>query len=490
MTILSSGGGRLDRLSRSGGFLIATGATLAAGLAFALVHGGSIAAVVTVCLLPAAAWLLSRSYGGLVLGLVLILVVPSWHTFGTAQLSLLRLASIAAAVTLLVTRRFRLHQIDLALLFFVVVLVAGWLLQYDQPHAGRALGLELTPLGFYLGARALPSRWFRLALLIILFAGTAGALTVVYEYLHGSVIFQDPTAYKWNATVGFLFRPGGVYGGPPGASTVLCFVIIFGLACLTFVRGRMRLWVAMCVAISSVALVVTFTRAAMIAVAVGALLFLWLIRSPIIRPLRVAWAAVGIAALLVVIVPTLQTSGTFTQGVLRGGTLSAREGYWSDAFSVATSSSHNLLLGIGTSALETPSPTDNALVPGDVAIAPQLVINSLHSEYVTVLVEQGLLGLAALVLLLAAAVAPLARRARRTRDAVPAALAASIVAFAIVMSVDTLLLIGPCFAMFMLALGLGANVMSSSAGPASREFVSQVSSRPIRGTSTPAVTWR
>jgi O-antigen ligase len=454
-------------------------------LALILVHFKALA-VVAVVVVPPAVWLLSRSYGGLVLGLVVILVAPSWQTFGTAQLSLLRLASIAAAVTLLVTRRFRLHQIDLALLFFVVVLVAGWLLQYDQPHAGRVLSQELTPLGFYLGARALPSRWIRLALLTILLAGTVGALTVVYEYIHGSAIFLDPTMYKWNATSQSLFRPGGVYGGPSGASAVLCFVIIFGLACLTFVRGRTRLWAAMCVAVSGVALLVTFTRAAMIGVAVGALLFLWLIRSPILRPLRVAWAAVGIAALLVVVVPTLQTSTTFNQGVLRAGTLSAREGYWSDALPVATSSPHNLLLGIGTSALETPSPTDNALVRGDVAIVPLLVTNSLHSEYVTVLVEQGLLGLAALILLLAAAVAPLARRARRTRDAVPAALAASIVAFAIVMSVDTLLLSAPCFAMFMLALGLGANVMCSSAGPASDEFVSRVSSRPIRGTSTPA----
>lgn len=436
--------------------LVLLPAALAVEIGLILAHVSTKMAIAIV-LLPALAWLLSRSYGGLALGTALILVLPYWQTFGSPQLTVLRLASAAAAMTLLVTRRFRPHPLDLALTLFVLVLVFDWLLQYNHPHAGRVLSTELTPLGFYLGARALPQRHLRRFLLVVMLSGTAGALTVLYEYMRGYASFVDPNLYNWNPTTEFIFRPGGIFGSPPGASTVLCLVVLLGLPYLSMSKGRARILPGVSLTISTVALILTFTRAAMIAGAVGILVFLWLSRSRLLRPLRLAWAVTGLALLLIVLLPVLQKNTTFQEGVLRSGTLAAREGYWSIALPVVTASPHNILLGIGTSAVESPSIARGDPIAADIAIRPQLTSNSLHSQYVTILLEQGALGIFALLALFGSAIFPLARRARAAVDPFAAGIVAALVAMVIIMSVDTALLHGPSFAMLMIALGLGAS---------------------------------
>jgi O-antigen ligase len=435
-------------------------AALAVELGLLLAHV-SVKMAIAVVLLPVVAWVLSRSYGGLALGTALILALPSWQTLGSAQLTSLRLASAAAAVTLLVTRRFRPHAIDLALIFFVLVLIGDWVLQYNHPHAGRVLSIELTPLGFYLGARALRWRHARPVLLVMILAGTAGALTVLYEYAHGSAVFLSPLTYQWNPTAETIFRPGGVFGSPPGAATVLCLVVLMGLPYLGMAKGHRRIVAGLCLVVCGVALTLTFTRAGLIAGALGILLFLWLTRSRLLRPLPLAWAATGVAILLIVLLPALHKNTTLQEGIFRSGTLAAREGYWSIALPVFTSSPHNFLFGVGTAALEAPSLSGSDPIAAQLAIRPQLTSNSLHSQYVTILVEQGLLGAVALAALLFLSVVPLVRRARATSDPICAACAAAIVATAIIFSVDTALLHGPSFAMFMLALGLGANRLTS-----------------------------
>ena len=40
---------------------------------------------------------------------------------------------------------------------------------------------------------------------LTLFAGTVGALTVIYEFARGYPIFTDPTKYLWNTLPGGLF---------------------------------------------------------------------------------------------------------------------------------------------------------------------------------------------------------------------------------------------------------------------------------------------
>lgn len=441
-----------DALTVDGWFLIAFVAAVGIALAFLLAHI-SILTVIGVALLPAAAWLLSRSYGGLVLGLFLMLTLPYWHTVGVAHFTLLRLAAIAAAATLLVNHRIRLHRLDLALLVFVLLLVGDWFLRYRQPGAGSALVAELTPVGFYLGARALPPGRMRSVALIVVLAGALGGLTVIYEYVRGYAIFHNPTSYDWNATDNSIFRPGGVFGSPPAASSVMCCVILFGIACIATYRGKLRAISGVCTAIASLALILTFTRAGLIAAGAGIILLLWLIRSQLLRPLRVAWFVAVLAGLYFLLVPGLGGNTTFQRGFIRPGTLAARESYWGVALPVSTSSVPTFVFGSGTGILEAPQTAPTVVVSAKIAESPQLTENSLHSQYITTLVEQGALGVAALVFLLVAGFLRPARIARATRDPIVAATATSIFSIAVMMSVGTVSLVPPAFAMLMLAIG-------------------------------------
>ena len=393
-------------------------------LAYVLVRHSAAMAMALV-FLPVIVWLLSRSNGGLVVGIVLVLVLPSWKTLGSAQMDVLRVASVAAATTLLFARRMRPSPIDWAVGIFVAVLILGWILQYDYPHAGRVLSEELTPVGFYIGARAIRPARVRSVFIVVLIAGTVGALTVLYEFAAHHVVFADPTTYTWQATSSAIFRPGGIFGSPPAAADAMGFVIMFGLACRSFLRGRRRLAATICVAICALALVLTFTRAGIIGAALAAILYLWLVRSPILRPLRVAWFAGIVTIVILLVLPSIQTSTSFQQAIVRPYNVTGRVNYWSAALPVVTASPHNLIFGIGTAALETPFISTTAPVNAQVAATPTMFTDSLHSQYMTSLVEGGLIGIAAVALLLLVPFIVSLRRARARQDPLAASLAAS-----------------------------------------------------------------
>jgi O-antigen ligase len=160
----------------------------------------------------------------------------------------------------------------------------------------------------------------------------------------------------------------------------------------------------------------------------------------------------------VIALPRLESSSVFQQGIVRPGNLTAREGYWSLALPIVLSNPHTLAFGVGTAALETPAISSTAPVASQLAGAPQVFTNSLHSQYVTTLVEQGVVGLLALCVFLVIPAVAAGRSARATGDPTYAALTASIAALAVVMVADTALLHGPTFAMAMLTAGLAANV--------------------------------
>ena len=415
-------------------------------------------------ILPAAIWLGLRPLGGLYIGLALILTLPSWLTVGAAQGSIGRLASVAAASSLLINRRVHLrwHVADYALAALFAVIILGWILQYDATHSGRVVSDELTPIGFYIGARAVPRNRLSAVMAVVLFAGTIGALTVLYEGLRGYSIFISPTQYRWD-TPGTLFRPGGIFGSPPEASTALCIVFLFGLGALAELRGKVKAAAIVCLVICAFALISTFTRAPLIAAAVGILLFLWLTRSPLLRPMRVVWFGVVLVAIILISLPRLEGNSTFQLGLVRPGTLAEREGYWQIALPIATDNAHNFIFGIGTAALETPQVSAAAPLAADLAIRPQSVEDSLHSEYVTTLVEQGVIGLVAVAFFFASALVPAARVARRDGDPCCAALAAGIVSVAIVMTVDTVFLDSVSFSLIMLTTGLAATIGGQAA---------------------------
>jgi O-antigen ligase len=430
------------------------GGCLALASAYILVHQ-SVALALALAALPLLVWILLRPSRGLALGLIMVLTVPSWWTLEGRHAY--QYAALFAAGSVLSARRLRLTLIDFALLAYTVVFVLGWLLQYDQPETWHIILGQLICLGFYLGARAVPHRRFPAFMTLTLFAGTIGALTVIYEFSRGYSIFIDPTRYLWSTSRGGLFRPGGIFSSPPGAATVLVYVIFFGLAGVRSLRGTARAFGAICIGICTLALVLTFTRAPLIGAGVGLLVFLWLVRSPLLRPTRVALAGIALIAAVLLVLPSLQSNSLFQQGVARGGTLRDREGYWHLALPIAFASPHNFIVGVGTGMLETPAISARAPLPYLVAATPQVFENSLHNQYVTTLVEQGVVGLAALVFLLVAVFVPTARAAQASRDAPYAALAATVVALVVVFAIDTELLHTPSLIMFLVAAGFAAN---------------------------------
>ena len=223
--------------------LALVGGGLALISAYILVHRSASLAL-ALAALPLLVWTLLRPSRGLGIGLVLTLAVPYWWSFGGRHAY--QYAAVLAAVSVLSARRLRLTLIDVALLTYTVVYLLGWILQYDHPETVHiALG-EVIPLGFYLGARAIPHRRFTAFMTLTLFAGTVGALTVIYEFARGHPIFTDPTKYLWNTLPGGLFRPGGIFGSPPGAATILMYVLFFGLAGLRSLRGKARALGAIC----------------------------------------------------------------------------------------------------------------------------------------------------------------------------------------------------------------------------------------------------
>jgi O-antigen ligase len=145
--------------------------------------------------------------------------------------------------------------------------------------------------------------------------------------------------------------------------------------------------------------------------------------------------------------------------------LTAREGYWQLALPISTASARNFFFGVGSGALEAPALSAHAVTNADVAVTPQVFQNSLHNQYVTTLLELGVVGLAALALFLGSVAVPAARFARASGDRFVAGLTASTVAVAIIMTVDTALLDAPSCAMILTAAGLAALGDPRSLGP-------------------------
>lgn len=437
--------------------VLAGASIVAVASTYVLVHK-SVTAAAALVLLPFVIWIIVRPSGGLAVGLVLILIAPYWWTLGNGQATVIRVAVLSAAISAFVSRRVRLRLsfIDCGLLVYVAVVVLGWLLQNDQPGASHIVISGLAPVAFYVGARVVPRARIPHFMRLMLFAGTFGALTVLYEFVRGHEVYVDPTKYVWNPAPGSIFRPGGIFGSPPAAATVLVFIFFFGLAAVANARGRARALAVSCVGICTLALISTFTRGNLIGAGIGLIVFLWLVRSPLLRPTRVAafLAVLGIA--IIVALPTLQANSTFREAIVRPGNLTARESYWKLALPIATSNAHNFVFGVGTAALETPWISDRAVLPAAVATAPQIVQIELHNQYVTTFVEQGLVGVTALIAVLLSGFVAACRAARAKGDAVHAALAASIVALAVDLTVNTAFNTGPSFAMLLVALGFTA----------------------------------
>src|SRR5207248_7868360 len=113
--------------------------------------------------------------------------------------------------------------------------------------------------------------------------GTLVALTMLYEWRTGHVLFLKAADYQWSGNAG-IFRAGGVLGGAPSASIVLAMLIV---ACWPLRAWKPRL-VAGCSAIMAAAEVITYSRAGWIGLAVGVVVYLTMVPH-MRRNLRLAY---------------------------------------------------------------------------------------------------------------------------------------------------------------------------------------------------------
>jgi O-antigen ligase len=363
-----------------------------------------------------------------------------------------RVAAICALVTALCARRVRVTAVDGAVFAIILITVLGWLLQDDQAQVGKIVLNELAPLAFYFAARTLTIDQGKRIMSVVVVAGTAGAMTVIYEFSARHALFLDPASYSWNPTSTTIFRPGGFFGSPPGAATVLAMTILCGVPIGRVWSRKWRALHKVCLATMAGACVLTFTRASLIGLGVGLLAYLWLMRSSLITPARLLAALVTLFVVVVVALPQIENTRVFQQGISRSGTLAAREGYWRLALPVITADSHNALFGIGSE--RTVVARLGGSIPATLATAPVLVEHGTHNQYVLTALEQGLVGLLALVIWIAATIVVGMRTVLRARDRLSAALVGAMIAFAVTMLADNALLHPPSFAMAALVSGL------------------------------------
>lgn len=378
-------------------------------------HGMAGLAVAAVVALSVGLLVVARPERSLFLGIGLILLVPYTFWFGVPQADVVRLGALAALTALSLEAReaqapIRFGAVDLAVAGFVLFSLLSWQLAPHPAHSLAAAVNFLTPIAFYPAGRRLAHKAD--SILWILFVGGAVAsLTVYYEFfITHKPLFADKNAYLWSEGVGTIFRPGGVFGSPPAAATILAMTALCGLRFLTTATGIRRSAVWVCLAVSIGAMIVTFTRGPTIGFALGLLVFV-LLEKPQRWGRYVFGAAAVTLVFALVILPRISVTSWYQQGVLRHGNLAIREVYWAQALPLINNSREHLLLGHGINSLLIGSSDLPGPVDPDIAAAP--VVRTPHSQYVRTLLEEGLVGLGLLLAWLVGAAATGARSAWR-----------------------------------------------------------------------------
>ena len=434
-------------------------------VAYLLVRHGVASAAFVAALLPVAFVVLRYPAAGPAAAAGILVVIPYWWTFGSAQLSTPRLALVLAVAGLFAgTRRgLRFTGVDLLVLALGLLFVITW-------NAGlgvsRGILIEtIVALSFYAVGRACGfESGARLVFWGLALGGAVGGLSVLYEYfVTHSPLVTNASDYAWQQEKQYIYRPGGLFGSPPGAATALAVTLVSTLPLCTAARGWRRVLALGCGGVQLIALVVTFTRAGWIAAAIGAAIYVVLSAPRVGRRVQVLVAALAVgAALALAVLPSVSGSELFQAGVQRGGTFSARQDYWRLALPVASDSARHLLVGRGFASLN--GAQTGGSVDASLSSAPLLTVAGTHNQYVRTLVEQGLVGLVLLIAWLATttAVATLAaRRAAGELRRSSAALAGAIVAFATVSLADDTFRDSQSIALAALVAGLAVSLATA-----------------------------
>jgi putative inorganic carbon (HCO3(-)) transporter len=198
----------------------------------------------------------------------------------------------------------------------------------------------------------------------------------------GYTIFGFLAGHPPSEVKNSLTRITGTFGQSNAFGRYLMLLIIFGVALYPHLGRRLRLALGGILALSSVFLLLTYTRTALVGAVIG-LLVVGLLQS---KRVLLGLVVLGIAALL--LVPQLSTrfSGLSATTTGSGNTLVWRLGYWTQVLPLANS---NPVTGTGLNT--TPYLTEQGKQP--------------HNDFVRAYVETGLIGLGAYIAMLIALVA-------------------------------------------------------------------------------------
>jgi O-antigen ligase len=389
--------------------------------AWLVTHGYGATRALTFVLLPAVCVLLSRPDFALLAATALAVVAPR------SVAHVWFVPSFLAVVAIIVrTKPFRrLRKLDVAFVAWLIWLLISWRLHPELGITSKSLIQAVLPVLFY--------AWIRLSLhygvvprllWTLLVAGAVGAGTIWLEWIHGRVLFSDPSHYQWSGGGGEIYRPGGVFGGAPAAAIGLAMI---SLATLALVRtGR---WAVVCQGLIWSAIVVTYSRAGWIGLAAG--LVTYALLSPYRHWLRAAYLlaifTVAAAAARGVVVQ----SQVYQSGVVRPSSTSGRLEFLHLTLPLTTDSRSHFLFGRGFDAFETTQGLDSHVMDSPVLVER----GGPHNEYLRAVLEQGAVGLTLLLAWLGGSIAAgigLARSLPRASDErlVISGLTAAAVAFA------------------------------------------------------------
>jgi O-antigen ligase len=206
---------------------------------------------------------------------------------------------------------------------------------------------------------------------------TAAFVSLIFPLVYTVVLLgigTSPSEVKGSFT-----RITGPFSQSNTFGRYLMLMIIFGVAILPHVQRRVRWPLGIALGLSSIFVVLTYTRTAVLGTAIGLVVVGCVLRS---KKLLATLAIAGICALLVV--PqfasrfTDLTAPSATPGDPTGNTLAWRIGYWGQVLPLANA---NPVTGIGLNM--TQYQTNAAKQP--------------HNDFIRAYVETGLLGLFAYV---------------------------------------------------------------------------------------------
>jgi O-antigen ligase len=370
--------------------VIATSVAAAIALAYVGTRRGAALAAAAVILPSIALWIVQRRGNGLFLAVTVVLVVPYWYAHVWLIAPSFALLGLAAG-----TSRPRLCITDVAFLAFGATLALSW---GFHPELGIPLKLfiqTLLLLGFYVWPRVTLTTPLlgRLQLVLLICAGLA-AVTVIFEAAHGHAVFVDPNTYQWAGSASVTFRPGGVFGGSPTAAIILAACL---LASISLYPSRPRL-VGATATVIVVAIALTLDRAGALGLITGGLLMALL--SPYKHWGRVALGGLALGTIAFAVttsagtVAALSSTKIVQSGIVRSNTLNQRSALFSESLPLIDDSAAHFVFGRGFDALESRGIHDAHL-----AATPDLwlIHNGPNNDFVRAWLEQGLLGLVALV---------------------------------------------------------------------------------------------